>query len=306
MIIFVVVNTITIVMARGKNTCKILKEIRRQIAEANDIAYVIEECKYKGDCLGTCPKCEAEVRYLEEQLRQRQLLGKAVMVAGLSAGVLSMVACTSNEVKPSANGHEGKDLLGEMEVLPAGSARKWIMLENGECESSDTVSFAASSKKDTIDKSEDKDKHSRKKHNKVKESSEYVAPALMRDFVERHPEPVIEAVDTTKSERLVGEIVEQLPTFPGGTAALMKYISENMQYPELARQCSLQGRVVISFVVNEDGSLSDFNVVKSVDPVLDKEALRVVSSMPDWIPGESDGTAVKHNFSVPVTFKLAE
>ena len=66
-----------------------MKEIRRQIAEANDIEYVVEECQYKGDCKGTCPKCEAEVRYLEEQLHQRQILGKAVMVAGLSLGVIS-------------------------------------------------------------------------------------------------------------------------------------------------------------------------------------------------------------------------
>ena len=76
-------------MARGKRTCRILKEIRRQIAEANDIEYVVEECQYMGDCKGTCPKCEAEVRYLEEQLHQRQILGKAVMVAGLSLGVIS-------------------------------------------------------------------------------------------------------------------------------------------------------------------------------------------------------------------------
>ena len=80
-------------MAKGKRTCKILKEIRRQIAEANDIEYVVEECQYKGDCLGTCPKCEAEVRYLEEQLHQRQLLGKAAMVAGISAGLLTMSSC---------------------------------------------------------------------------------------------------------------------------------------------------------------------------------------------------------------------
>lgn len=82
-------------MARGKNTCRILKEIRRQIAEANDIAYVVEECKFKGDCLGTCPKCEAEVRYLESQLRQRQMLGKAVVVAGLSLSTLTANAQTS-------------------------------------------------------------------------------------------------------------------------------------------------------------------------------------------------------------------
>ena len=79
-------------MAKGKTTCRILKEIRRQIAEANDIEYVVEECQYKGDCKGTCPKCEAEVRYLENQLHKRQMLGKAVVVAGLSLGVIPAMA----------------------------------------------------------------------------------------------------------------------------------------------------------------------------------------------------------------------
>lgn len=79
-------------MARGKHTCKILKEIRRQIAEANDIEFVTSECRYKGDCLGTCPKCEAEVRYLEQQLRSRQLMGKAVVLAGISAGAIAILA----------------------------------------------------------------------------------------------------------------------------------------------------------------------------------------------------------------------
>ncbi len=78
-------------MARGKNTCKILKEIRRQIAEANDIELATSECRYKGDCLGTCPKCEAEVRYLELQLRKRQLAGKLVNLAGISAGAIAML-----------------------------------------------------------------------------------------------------------------------------------------------------------------------------------------------------------------------
>ena len=81
-------------MARGKQTCKILKEIRRQIAEANGIEFVTSECRYKGDCLGTCPKCEAEVRYLEQQLRSRQLMGKAIAIAGISAGMILMSGCS--------------------------------------------------------------------------------------------------------------------------------------------------------------------------------------------------------------------
>ena len=75
-------------MKRGKQTCKILKEIRRQIAAENDIKLVIEECTYQGDCLGTCPKCEEEVRYLERELEKRQRMGKAAIVAGLSVGLL--------------------------------------------------------------------------------------------------------------------------------------------------------------------------------------------------------------------------
>ena len=90
-------------MARGKRTCKILKEIRRQIAEANGIELATSECRYKGDCLGTCPKCEAEVRYLEQQLRIRSLAGKAVALAGISAASLAMLFPISTEAQAPAD-----------------------------------------------------------------------------------------------------------------------------------------------------------------------------------------------------------
>ena len=86
-------------MARGKQTCKILKEIRRQIAEANGIEFVTSECRYKGDCLGTCPKCEAEVRYLEQQLRARSIAGKAVALVGISAASIAMLMPISTEAQ---------------------------------------------------------------------------------------------------------------------------------------------------------------------------------------------------------------
>ena len=90
-------------MARGKQTCKILKEIRRQIAEANGIEFVTSECRYKGDCLGTCPKCEAEVRYLEQQLRSRQRMGKAVILAGISAASIALFSPMATEAQISQN-----------------------------------------------------------------------------------------------------------------------------------------------------------------------------------------------------------
>lgn len=85
-------------MAKGKKTCKILKDIRKQIAEENDIQLITEECTYKGDCLGTCPRCEAEVRYLERELEKRQRLGKVAVFAGMSLGTMMTAAsCDSTE-----------------------------------------------------------------------------------------------------------------------------------------------------------------------------------------------------------------
>lgn len=95
-------------MVRGKQTCKILKEIRRQIAETNDIEYVTSECRYKGDCLGTCPKCEAEVHYLEQQLRARSLAGKAVALAGISAGIMLMSGCNGTSSNQSNETLQGE------------------------------------------------------------------------------------------------------------------------------------------------------------------------------------------------------
>ncbi len=120
-------------MARGKQTCKILKEIRRQIAEANDIEFVTSECRYKGDCLGTCPKCEAEVRYLEQQLRARQLMGKAVVLAGLSAGMIAFSGCGSSSNQTT----DDSDMLqGEPMVLLDGDDE---LYDEGEIETVDFV-----------------------------------------------------------------------------------------------------------------------------------------------------------------------
>ncbi len=90
-------------MARGKQTCKILKEIRKQIAAENDIKLVIEECTYQGDCLGTCPKCEAEVLYLERELEKRQRLGKAAIFAGMTLGT-AITAASCGPLLPPPDG----------------------------------------------------------------------------------------------------------------------------------------------------------------------------------------------------------
>jgi protein TonB len=105
-------------------------------------------------------------------------------------------------------------------------------------------------------------------------------------------------------ENKVFDVVEQMPSFPGGQGALMKYLSENVKYPVVAQENGVQGRVVVSFVVERDGSISDVKVVRSVDPSLDREAARVVKSMPNWIPGKQNGSAVRVKYTVPVSFRL--
>lgn len=107
-----------------------------------------------------------------------------------------------------------------------------------------------------------------------------------------------------EEENKVFDIVEQQPLFPGGPAALIKYLSENTKYPVVAQENGVQGRVTVQFVVEKDGSISDVHVLRGVDPSLDKEAVRVVKSMPRWTPGKQNGITVRVNYRVPVLFRL--
>ena len=114
------------------------------------------------------------------------------------------------------------------------------------------------------------------------------------------PEPPKHVVEETK----IFTVVEQMPMFPGGDAALMGYLRDNMHYPTVAAENGVQGRVVVGFVVERDGSITDVNVLRSVDPSLDREAMRVVKAMPKWTPGKQNGSAVRVKYQVPVTFRL--
>lgn len=114
------------------------------------------------------------------------------------------------------------------------------------------------------------------------------------------PEPPKHVVEETK----IFTVVEQMPLFPGGDAALMGYLRDNIHYPTVAAENGVQGRVVVGFVVERDGSITDVNVLRSVDPSLDREAMRVVKSMPKWTPGKQNGSAVRVKYQVPVTFRL--
>lgn len=102
----------------------------------------------------------------------------------------------------------------------------------------------------------------------------------------------------------VFDVVEEMPSFPGGNGALMSYLASNIKYPVVAQENGVKGRVIVSFVVERDGSISDVRVARSVDPSLDREAQRVVKSMPRWKPGKQNGSAVRVKYTVPVVFRL--
>ncbi len=270
-------------MTRGKQTCRILKEIRRQIAEANDIEFVTSECRYKGDCLGTCPKCDAEVRYLEQQLRARSLAGKAIALAGISAGMIFVSGCSGT----SSSNQSTETLQGEP-VVP---------VEQNEI----TDSIGDESLEDTLQKEETPKLHIIK----VTDLAICGDPELLNET-----DSVKEVSDSTEDNQsdvyeAVGE-VGGCPTFPGGDQKLNEWISQHLQYPQNAYDSNIQGRVVVQFLVKEDGSVGDAKIVKSVFPDLDEEAVRVVKTLPKFNPAIINGKPVDYWFTMPITFKLTE
>ena len=114
------------------------------------------------------------------------------------------------------------------------------------------------------------------------------------------PEPPKQEAEQNK----VFDVVEQQPQFPGGMGALNQWLGSNIKYPAMAAENGIEGRVIVQFVVERDGSVSGVHVVRGVDPSLDKEATRVVAQMPKWIPGKQNGSAVRVKYTVPVTFRL--
>ena len=117
--------------------------------------------------------------------------------------------------------------------------------------------------------------------------------------------PPVEAPVEEEEEEVIFMVVETMPEFPGGQQALFKYLGENVKYPVIAQENGIQGRVICQFVVNKDGSIVDVVVVRSSgEPSLDKEALRVINSMPKWKPGKQRGKPVRVKYTVPVNFRL--
>ena len=242
-------------MEKGKRTCNVLKAVRLQIAKANEIKYEPHECHHEGPCAGTCPACEAEVKYLEQQLVIRRMLGKAVVLTGIAASMTSLTACGQNKLP---NGCENDTTITEPELA-------------GDVEDVDGM-------------------------------MEMPEPEVEEVVRGKMPAPVDTITPVKKGERVLTGVVEYQPQFPGGKEACEQFIKENLRYPADAEP-GVEGRVIVSFLVNLDGTLSDIHVVKSLGEAFDNEALRVVKLMPKWSPGAIDGQRAPRKYVIPVIFK---
>ena len=131
-----------------------------------------------------------------------------------------------------------------------------------------------------------------------------IALALMAFANPSNTTASVVANESPAQDNKVYETVEQMPEFPGGMEALVNFLQENVKYPEVATKNNIQGRVLVQFIVDKTGQVGDVKVVRSVSEELDAEAIRVVKSMPHFIPGRQDGKAVSVWFTLPISFKL--
>lgn len=118
------------------------------------------------------------------------------------------------------------------------------------------------------------------------------------------PDKVDEYLAERRDTINVYDVVEQMPCFPGGQGRMLEFIEKNLRYPKALEETCVQGRVIVAFVVERNGKLSNIKVVKSLEPALDKEALRIVKLMPRWIPGRQNGITVRVKYIIPITFRL--
>ena len=274
-------------MKKGKRTCEILKDVRRKIAQENDIPLVERECTHEGDCRGTCPYCESEVRYLERELSKRRTLGKAVTVAGIAVSTMMMGACHSPKTPATSAGSES--VPASVNTLsqpaesspgpadepanepirgnrPASAPKEEILriVENGLCVSTDEPDFG----EDVFDY-----------------------------------EGIVEVDDDYDEPPMMGLLTEEMPEFPGGMDSLQAFLAREIQYPQVAKDNGISGTVLVEFVVEEDGRVTNAVVKVPLFPECDKEAWRAVMSMPKWKPGKNMGKPVRCYYQVPIQFK---
>lgn len=264
-------------MQRGKYKCKQLKAIRKRIADENGIPLEQKECTYEGPCRGTCPHCEAEVRYIEKALTERIRLGRVATVAGLSLGLAACGGETPREVSNILT----TDSSLKIDTLPVVDttlpvADSTVPDENTVCPEVTTEGLVIAPLPDEI------------------------PPAVGEMSIYPMEDEGTEEEDEGEVQPFV--VVEQDPEFPGGMDSLNAWIARNLSYPEQAQD--ITGKVFVTFVVEKDGSITNPKILRDIGGGCGAEAIRVVKNMPRWNPGKQRGKPVRVQFNLPINFSL--
>ena len=237
-----------------------MKSVRRAVAEANGIDLEIPECTFDGECSGTCPRCEAEVRMLEQALSARQRMAQKVAVLGVAAGLsfMGMPTASAQNITPTPPStselYEMDSVMNSTpEFIPCGTITR-----------------------------------------------------LPGDIQISKPSYDITLLGTSKAQLLkstydVKDIIKEA-SFPGGKEALDEYIAKHLVYPKEAKEKGISGAVKIEFLVKPDGQIDKVKTVKSVHPLLDAEAERLVASMPPWNPAIVNGKETAYYYEITVNF----
>ena len=283
-------------MKRGKRTCEILKDVRRKVAQENDIPLVERECTHEGDCRGTCPYCESEVRYLERELSKRRALGKAVAVAGIAVSSMMMGACHSPKTPaPAASNEPEPAVEAASQQVPETTEGQEVPPPPGQSDpyEVDGIIEEVGEIPDLPENSPTPNRCTQKPL-QVADSDDWEVGEVVEGYV---------VDDVYYDEPPIMGLTEEMPEFPGGMDALQAFLVREIQYPQVAKDNGITGTVLVEFVVEEDGSVTNAKVKVPLFPECDKEACRAVMSMPKWKPGKNMGKPVQCYYQVPVTFR---
>jgi len=295
--------------SNGKNICAALKQVRKQVAEANGIHYTPAPCRFDGECSGTCPACEAEVQYIESQLGRLRLAGKAVKVAGLALGLTMVAGCnsspgtppsatdksaTANETSPTSQPNpqphanalvsttdEGAKPHAKHHYVRGNNGR---VVKKGAAQADTTAVYMADSSGFALP-----------------EVSVTSTPAK-KIACYAGGIPSIQRIARNRNHVYLNPEIS--PRYKKGDVAMRQFIENNIRLtPTMSAACG-QFLVKVACVVERNGRLSAMRVIQSVDSLYDAEAIRVLKKMPRWRPARMEGKRVRSLVVIGVPFVL--
>jgi len=269
---------------------------------------VERECTHEGDCRGTCPYCESEVRYLERELSKRRALGKAVTVAGIAVSSMMMGACHSPKTPAPATGNAPEPAVeatsrqvseeadGQDVPPPPGQSDPY--------ELDGVVEEVGKIAEPNDNSSESAPNRCSQKAAQLSNKDGWDGDFWMGDVEVVETEGLVVEVDEmSENDDSPLRFTEEMPEFPGGADSLKAFLAREIQYPPVAKNNGIRGTVLIEFVVEKDGRVTNAKVKVPLFPECDKEAVRGVMSMPKWKPGRNMGKPVRCYFQIPITFR---